>query len=347
MSSNITSNAVIYARYSSHGQTEQSIEGQLRVCKEFAERENLIIVGEYVDRAIPGKTDARPDFQRMISDSKKKQFDYVIVYKLDRFARNRYDSAIYKHKLKANDVRLLSAMENIGDNPESIILEAVLEASAEYYSLDLSQKVKRGMRESVLKGMSIGGVSLYGYTVIDKKISINEEEAAVMRYLFEEYAKGKPKMDIIKELNNKGIRNNRGKLLNANSFRSNLRNKKYMGVYEFQGEEYADIYPAIISADTFTKVQQLLDNKAYGQSESYKKKVDYLLRGKVFCGHCGSNMIGESTYNKNKVRYNYYSCRAKRKMAIVIKRESLRASLSGMSLSKHFSMCLHRNAWNT
>ena len=174
--------SVIYARYSSHGQTEQSIEGQLRVCKEYAERENLIIVGEYIDRAIPGKTDNRPEFQRMISDSRKKQFDYVIVYKLDRFARNRYDSAIYKHKLKDNGVRLLSAMENIGDNPESIILEAVLEASAEYYSLDLSQKVKRGMRESMLKGLSIGGVPLYGYKYVDKKVVIDTEEADTIKY---------------------------------------------------------------------------------------------------------------------------------------------------------------------
>ena len=129
----VARNAVIYARYSSHSQTEQSIEGQLRVCHEYAQREGFTIVGEYIDRAISGKTDDRPDFQRMISDSRKRAFQYVIVYKLDRFARNRYDSAVYKHKLKQNGVKVVSAMENIGDNPESIILEAVLEASAEYY----------------------------------------------------------------------------------------------------------------------------------------------------------------------------------------------------------------------
>ena len=129
----IARNAVIYARYSSHNQTEQSIEGQLRVCHEYAQREGFTIVGEYIDRAISGKTDDRPDFQRMVSDSRKRAFQYVIVYKLDRFARNRYDSAVYKHKLKQNGVKVVSAMENIGDNPESSILEAVLEASAEYY----------------------------------------------------------------------------------------------------------------------------------------------------------------------------------------------------------------------
>ena len=145
-------NAVIYARFSSHAQNEQSIEGQLRDCHAFAEREGLTVVGEYIDRAISGKSDDRPDFQRMIADAKKRAFQFVIVWKLDRFARNRYDSAIYKHKLKQCGVKVLSAMENIGDNPESIILEAVLEASAEYYSVDLSQKIKRGRHESAVKG---------------------------------------------------------------------------------------------------------------------------------------------------------------------------------------------------
>ncbi len=133
-------NAVIYARFSSHAQNEQSIEGQLRICYEYAKREGLSVIEEYIDRALTGRSDDRPDFQRMISDARKKAFQYVIVYKLDRFTRNRYDSAIYKHKLKQCGVKVLSAMENIGDNPESIILEAVLEASAEYYSVDLSKK---------------------------------------------------------------------------------------------------------------------------------------------------------------------------------------------------------------
>lgn len=123
-------NAVIYAWFSSHNQNEQSIEGQLRVCNEYADREGYCVVGEYIDRAISGRSDDHPDFQRMISDAKKKAFQYVIVYKFDHFVLNRYDSAIYMHKLKQCGVRFLSAMENIGDNPESIILEVALEASA-------------------------------------------------------------------------------------------------------------------------------------------------------------------------------------------------------------------------
>ena len=170
-------NAVIYARYSSHRQDEQSIEGQLHVCHEYAKRQGFTVVGEYIDRAISGRSDDRPQFQQMIDDSRKKAWQYVIVYKLDRFARNRYDSAIYKHKLKQNGVKLLSAMEQIGDNPESIILEAVLEASAEYYSLELAQKVRRGRRESAAKGKFVGGGVPLGYRSENGYLVLDESRA--------------------------------------------------------------------------------------------------------------------------------------------------------------------------
>lgn len=166
-----------------HTMTEQSIEGQLRVCHEYAQREGYIIIGEYIDRAISGKTDDRPDFQRMISDSRKKAFQFVIVYKLDRFARNRYDSAIYKYRLKQNGVKLISAMENIGDNPEGIILEAVLEASAEYYSVELSQKVKRGLKESALKGQFCGGWAPIGYKNAGGRLVLDEAKAPYIKSL--------------------------------------------------------------------------------------------------------------------------------------------------------------------
>ncbi len=120
-------NVVIYARFSSHGQTEQSIEGQLKECYSFAKRNNYNVVGEYIDRALTGTNDRRPDFQRMIEDSKKKTFKYVLVYQLDRFARDRYDSATYKHKLKKNGVRVISIRENISADASGILMESVLE----------------------------------------------------------------------------------------------------------------------------------------------------------------------------------------------------------------------------
>ena len=180
---------VIYARFSSHSQTEQSIEGQLRECYEYAKRQDLLVVAEYIDRALTGTTDKRPEFLRMIEDSKKKTFDYVLVYQLDRFARNRYDSANYKAKLKKNSVRVLSAKENISEDASGILIEGVLESMAEYYSAELSQKVKRGIRESYEKGYFIGGYGLFGYDIVDKKWTINSYEADIVRDVFTRYKK--------------------------------------------------------------------------------------------------------------------------------------------------------------
>ena len=149
-------NVVIYARFSSHSQTEQSIEGQLKVCYEYAESNHYTVVGEYIDRAISGTTDNRAEFQRMISDSDKHTFEGVLVYQLDRFARNRYDSAINKAKLKKNGVRVLSAKENIADDASGILVEGVLESMAEYYSVELSQKIHRGMAINAEKCLSNG-----------------------------------------------------------------------------------------------------------------------------------------------------------------------------------------------
>ena len=159
-------NVVIYARYSSHSQTEQSIEGQLKVCYEYAENNGYTVIGEYIDRAQSGRTDKRPEFQRMLSDSEKHTFQGIIVYQLDRFARNRYDSAINKAKLKKNDVRVLSAKENISDDPSGHFVEGVLESMAEYYSKELSQKIQRGMNINADKCLSNGsnpGLGYYGY----------------------------------------------------------------------------------------------------------------------------------------------------------------------------------------
>ena len=142
---------VIYARYSSDNQREESIEGQIRENTAFAEKNGIVIVGHYIDRAVSAKTDNRPEFQRMIRDSAKKTFDVVIVWKLDRFSRNRYDSAKYKAALKKNNVRVVSATEAISEGAEGIILESVLEGMAEYYSADFAEKVTRGLTENALK----------------------------------------------------------------------------------------------------------------------------------------------------------------------------------------------------
>ena len=305
-------NAVIYARFSSHNQREQSIEGQLHDCYEYAKRYDLNIVGEYIDRAISGMTDERPDFQRMILDASKKQFQRIIVWKLDRFARNRYDSALYKHKLKQYGVRVVSAMENVGEGDESILLEALLEASAEYYSLDLKKKIKRGQRENISKGLWCGGSVAYGYKVVDGKLRPDEKTAPTIRYVFEQYAAGVPMKDIIGELTARGIRSQRGGKLTHTTFSRALVNPVYIGKYKYKGEIVEGLAEPLIEEDLFNRVQQRVKANAHAPAAS-KAIVEYHLQGKAFCGHCGSPMTGESGRSKTGDMHHYYTCSARKR----------------------------------
>ena len=199
--------AVVYARYSCDRQREESIEGQLRECKAYAEKNNIMIIGSYIDRAMSAKSDNRPQFQQMIKDSGKGLFEAIIVWKLDRFARNRYDSAHYKALLRKNGVKVVSATEVISEGAEGIILESVLEGFAEYYSAELSEKVIRGLTENALKCQWNGSPVPVGYTIDEnKKYQINPLTSPFVKDAFEMYAGGKMIKDIVEYLNSKGVK---------------------------------------------------------------------------------------------------------------------------------------------
>ncbi len=224
---------VIYARYSSDNQREESIEGQIRENTAYAEKNGITIVGHYIDRALSAKTDNRPEFQRMIRDSGKKNFDVVIVWKLDRFSRNRYDSAKYKAMLKKNNVRVVSATESISEGAEGIILESVLEGMAEYYSADLAEKVKRGMTENALKCRFNGSAIPFGYSVDEEKhYQLNPVTAPVVLEIFKKYADGMSIKDITDELNARGLKTAKGADFNKNSMRHMFKNRIYIGEYK-------------------------------------------------------------------------------------------------------------------
>ena len=307
-----TTNAVIYARYSSHSQTEQSIDGQLHDAYEFAQREGYTIVGEYIDRAQSGTKDNRHDFQRMIADAPKKQFQAVIVWKLDRFARNRYDSAIYKAKLKKFGIRVVSVMERIQDNPEGIILEGMLESMAEYYSANLAVNIRRGQRESIAKGRFCGGAVPYGYKNADGHLIADDKTAPIICEVFRRYAAGDSMKDIIDDLKKRGVRSSSGGELTYTTFSRALLNRAYIGEYAYNGEVVQGCADALIDADTFGKVQEKVAARRRAPAAG-KAKVEYLLQGKCFCGHCGGHMIGESGRGRHGATYNYYSCRNRKK----------------------------------
>ena len=317
--------AVIYARYSSDKQTEQSIEGQVRECETYAKGKNLTIIGKYFDRALTGKVDKRPDFQRMVKDSGKKLFDYIIVYQLDRFARNRYDSAHYKNILKKNGVKVLSAKENIADDPSGILMETVLEGMAEYYSAELAQKVKRGLYEGFLKGHNSGGGRCYGYDCapvgqasssgrVAKKLVINNAESEIVRKIFDDYASGMLVKDIKKWLDTNGIRNQKGEPIHKNGIMYILKNRKYTGVLSYAGESREDAIPQIVDKDIFERAQARI-NRNRQQPSSFKARERYLLSTKSYCGHCLGIMTADSGTNHQGNVYRYYKCYQKKKLS--------------------------------
>ena len=156
--------AVIYARYSAgSGQTDQSIEGQVRECKKYIKQNKLKLVDTYADRHITGRTDRRPEFQRMIDDAKSGAFEVVVVYTTDRFSRSKYDSVVYKKQLKDLGIEIRYAAINIPEGPEGILLEALMEGWAQYYSEELSRKVQRGMHDSAMKCRATGSTPPIGY----------------------------------------------------------------------------------------------------------------------------------------------------------------------------------------
>lgn len=303
--------AVVYARYSSHRQGEQSIEGQLAAAETYAAANGLRIINQYIDRAQTGRTDNRDAFQRMLKDTAKKQFDTIILWKIDRFGRNRQEIAANKYRCKKNGVKVVYVAEHIPDSPEGVILESVLEGMAEYYSLQLAQNVTRGMRASAEKCQSTGGSRPLGYTVDPKtkKFVIDEDNASTVRLVFSMYAEGTPVNEIVKELNNRGLRTLKGKPFSYNSLHSILKNEKYIGIYTYNGQVRIEGgIPAIVDKETFNKVQALL--KANKKNPTLRKTGhEFLLTDKLFCGDCGGKMVGESGTSASSGRkYYYYKC---------------------------------------
>ena len=307
--------AVIYARYSSESQTEQSIEGQLRVCNDYAKRNDIVIVGTYIDRAMTGTNDNRLEFQRMLKEGHKGAWDYIIVYKLDRFARNKYDAVVNKKKLRDKGIKLLSAMENLNDSPEGRLMEGVLEDFNQYFSEELAQKVKRGLRESWLKGYATGGNPLFGYDIVDRRYVINPYEAEIIKEAFTKYAQGYKVPFIAKEFKEKGYKRKDGKDLNDKHIYFILHNMKYTGRVEHNGEMYDNIFPRIIDDILWEAVSAIYNSNKFIPSPK-KEKYDFILTGKLICGDCKNYMRGDSGTSRTKDIHYSYICSHKRRKKV-------------------------------
>lgn len=299
---------VIYARYSSDNQREESIEGQLRECNAFAQRNDIQIVGTYIDRAFSARTDNRPDFQRMIKDSANSSFDTVIVWKLDRFARNRYDSALYKSFLRKNGVKVISATEVIADTAEGVLLESLLEGLAEYYSADLAEKVIRGLTENALKCKFNGGTLPLGYTIdSEQHFQVDPLTAPAVLEAFKRYAEGITMTEIAEEMNAKGLRSVFGGKIGVDMVTRMLKNRRYIGEYKFRDIIHPHGIPAIIPQELFDSVQRRMATNKKAPAK-HKAEDEYLLTTKLRCGKCDRFMVGESGKSKNSTVYRYYKC---------------------------------------
>lgn len=300
---------VIYARYSAGPrQTDQSIEGQVRECKAYCKKNNMQVMEIYADKHISGKTDERPEFQRLIRDAKAHKFEAVVVWKTDRLSRNKYDAVLYKRELKKAGVQIHYAAETIPEGPEGIILESLMEGLAEYYSAELAQKIKRGMHESATKCKALGAWVPLGYKVSkDKTYEIDPPAADAVKAVFEMYIDKVPNVKICQYLNDRGFRTCQGNLFTKNNINRLIHNEKYIGIYKAADVVIEGGVPAIIDPATWIRAQKVADARKRSQSNR-EDSADYMISGKLYCGHCGSRMTGACGKSHTGKKYYYYRC---------------------------------------
>lgn len=333
MSTQMNNKAVIYTRFSSNNQREESIDAQIRACKEYAQRNNYVVVDTYCDSAKSGTSAEREAFQQMINDSEEGKFSYVLVHKLDRFSRDKYDSVHYKRKLRNNGIRVISALENLSDDPESIMLESVLEGMSQYYSANLSREVMKGLKENAYSCRHTGGSAPLGYDV-DKatlKYVINDEEAKIVEEIFTMYTNCYGYAEMLQRLDGLGYKTKINNSFSKSSINSILKNEKYRGVYVYNRKKEFDFnrkrrpkekppeeviriedgMPRIITDEMFYKANHMLTKNRL-RSGSYNAKKPYLLSGLVVCEECGGSLCGNSrTGGKTTSMYRSYRCSSK------------------------------------
>ncbi len=301
--------AVIYARYSHDSQREESIDAQIRAIRKYAANKEIEIIKIYADHGVSGRSDDRDEFLKMIRESKYLKYDYVIVHKLDRFARNRYDAAVNRKTLKDNGKTIISVLENLDDSPESILLESLLDGLNEYFSANLSREVAKGMKENAYKCKFNGGTLALGYKSNENnEYEIDQVEAQLIRKVFQMYVEGYKVGQISDYLKENGIKSRNNRPLSKSSINYIVQNEKYIGVYKtkIKGEtiKIENGIPAIVDKETFKKAQQRVKDLSFkGRLIS---RHNYLLSGMISC-NCGAEMVGESAFGRSK-KYFYYRC---------------------------------------
>ena len=311
--------AVIYARFSSEHQTEQSIDAQVRACEEYAERHGISIVGKYIDEAVSGKesaTELRLDYQRMLNDIGKHKFDAILIHKYDRIARSMAEHVRLDDILKSEDITLIAVAQDYGDTNESKMMRGMTWLMSEYYIDNLAAETKKGLKETALKGLHNGGYPPFGYDVVERRYVINEQEAVYVRKMFDCALNRRGYTELIAEMKAVGITGKRGKPIESPAIHEILRNEKYTGVYIYSPDEEKNranrrtkpnairiegAIPAIIDKATFQEVQRIMDER-----KQTGRKADYLCSGLVYCANCGAKMHVNKSTRKGHTYIRYY-----------------------------------------
>ena len=316
---NDNNRAITYLRYSSHAQNDASIEQQREAAERYAEGKGFQIVKEYADAAMSGTTDARPQYQLLLSEIDKLKPAALILWKTDRLGRDRYELVLAKNKIKNAGCKIYYvAEENLGDSSESVIMESIGEAMAEFYSLNLSANIQRGMYYNAERCLHTGH-NTFGYMKgEDKKYIVDPHTAPIVQRIFEDYAAGKSMTAIASELNQQGVKTSRNNKFTNGSIRKILGNDSYIGVYRYGTVVIEGGKPALVTKELYEKIQaRLVLNKRTGSQRANGLDEDgvprYWLTGKLFCGNCGHTMQGTSGTGKTKAVHRYYGCSQKLK----------------------------------
>lgn len=316
-------NVALYARVSSEKQAEKdlSLPAQLKTLREYALKRDWSIVKEFVDEAESARTADRPEFQNMIVTAKQKEhpFDAILVWKLNRFARNREDSIFYKSLLRKKGVQIISINETIEDNPTGMLLEGVIESMDEFYSLNLAQDTIRGMRENASRGFWNGGKVPYGYEKIKvevgknlkNKLKLLPHEAEIARKIFNLCLNSNGLKEISKILNKEGLRRRTGDHWNISSIAYILKNETYTGTIIWKEKRTREIiktpgaHEAIISKEDFDRVQKLIKNRTRALVHPRALASNHLLSTFLRCKKCGNTM---AACGAKSGQYHYYTC---------------------------------------
>lgn len=304
--------AVIYARYSSHSQKDVSIEQQVDECMEYARENNLQVINVYSDRHLTGRTDKRPEFQKMMRHAEKNHFQVIVAWKSNRMARNMLQSLLYEDRLAKIGIRVVYAKEEFGDNAAGrFALRSMMNVN-QFYSENMAEDIKRGLRDNAENCMITNGCLPFGYRKSDEgKYLIDKNNAPIVREIFGRVACGETFTDIGADLNARGIRTSRKKEWGKNSFQALLANERYTGVYIYDDIRIEGGIPQIIDKELFLKVQDILHTKKNPQGR-HRINGDYLLTGKLYCGICKGHMVGMSGTGRSGQLFHYYVCQKKR-----------------------------------